>query len=154
MKYKVLLCLLAGSVLSVNTALAAEYTETIKDDITLHSGDIVSVDDIGINDFDKELTVTVNGEASVHAENMSGDVTGINIENNSMLINGNDTAKLNITAAGGEKAIGIDISPQIPNEAIINPDLKINVNNNVNSFQIMTVLLVYMLAEMQYLTEM
>ena len=94
----------------------------------------VSVDDIGINDFDKELTVTVNGEASVHAENMSGDVTGINIENNSMLINGNDTAKLNITAAGGEKAIGIDISPQIPNEAIINPDLKINVNNNVNSF--------------------
>lgn len=31
MKYKVLLCLLAGSVLSVNTALAAEYTETIKD---------------------------------------------------------------------------------------------------------------------------
>lgn len=29
MKYKVLLCLLAGSVLSVNTALAAEYTETI-----------------------------------------------------------------------------------------------------------------------------
>ena len=134
MKYKVLLCLLAGSVLSVNTALAAEYTATIKDDITLHSGDIVSVDDIGINDFDKELTVTVNGEAFVHAENMSGDVTGINIENNSMLINGNDTAKLNITAAGGKKAIGIDISPQIPNEAIINPDLKINVNNNVNSF--------------------
>ena len=134
MKYKVLLCLLAGSVLSANTALAAEYTETIKDDITLHSGDIVSVDDIGINNSDKELTVTVNGEASIHAENMSGDVTGINIENNSMLINGNDTAKLNITAAGGEKAIGIDISPQIPNEAIINPDLKINVNNNVNSF--------------------
>ena len=29
MKYKVLLCLLAGSVLSANTALAAEYTETI-----------------------------------------------------------------------------------------------------------------------------
>ena len=42
MKYQVLLCLLAGSVLSVNTALAAEYTETIKDDITLHSSDIVS----------------------------------------------------------------------------------------------------------------
>ena len=132
MKYKVLLCLLAGSVLSVNTALAAEYTATIKDDITLHSGDIVSVDDIGINDFDKELTVTVNGEAFVHAENMSGDVTGINIKNNSMLINGNDTAKLNITAAGGKKAIGIDISPQIPNEAIINPDLKINVNSFSN----------------------
>ena len=100
MKYKVLLCLLAGSVLSVNTALAAEYTETIKDDITLHSSDIVSVDDIGVNSSDKELTVTVNGEASIHAENMSGDVTGINIKNNSMLINGNDTAKLNITAAG------------------------------------------------------
>lgn len=127
LKYKILLCLLAGSVLSVNTALATEYTETVKEDITLNSGDIVSVDDVGIDSSDKELTVTVNGEASVHAENISGDVTGIHIENNSMLINGNDTAKLNITAAGGEKAIGIDISPQ--NEAIINPDLKINVNS-------------------------
>lgn len=132
LKCKILLCLLAGSVLSVNTALATEYTETVKEDITLNSGDIVSVDDVGIDSSDKELTVTVNGEASIHAENMSDDVTGINIEHNSMLINGNDTAKLNITAAGGEKAIGIDISQQ--NEAIINPDLKINVNNNVNSF--------------------
>lgn len=127
LKCKILLCLLAGSVLSVNTALATEYTETVKEDITLNSGDIVSVDDVGIDSSDKELTVTVNGEASIHAENMSDDVTGINIKNNSMLINGNDTAKLNITAAGGEKAIGIDISPQ--NEAIINPDLKINVNS-------------------------
>ena len=133
-KYKVLLCLLAGSVLSANTALAAEYTKTIKDDITLHSGDIVSVDGVGIDSSDKELTVTVNGEASIHAENMSNDVTGINIENNSMLINGNDNAKLNITAAGGEKAIGIDISSQIPNEIIINPDLKITVSNNSNSW--------------------
>lgn len=133
-KYKVLLCLLAGSVLSANTALAAEYTKTIKDDITLHSGDIVSVDGVGIDSSDKELTVTVNGEASIHAENMSNDVTGINIENNSMLINGNDNAKLNTTAAGGEKAIGIDISSQIPNEIIINPDLKITVSNNSNSW--------------------
>lgn len=131
LKYKILLCLLAGSVLSVNTALATEYTETVKEDITLNSGDIVSVDDVGIDSSDKKLTVTVNGEASIHAENMSGDVTGINIENNSMLINRNDTAKLNITANGGEKATGIDIG-RIQNEVVINPDLEITVSNNLN----------------------
>lgn len=134
LRSKILLCVLAGGVLAANTALAAEYTETIKDDITFNSGDVVKVDDIGIDSSDKELTVTVNGNTSVNAENMTNDAIGIKIEDNSMLINGNDNAKLNITANGGERAVGIDISLQIPKETVINPDLEINVSNNLNSF--------------------
>lgn len=134
LRSKILLCVLAGGVLAANTAFAAEYTETIKDDITFNSGDVVKVDDIGIDSSDKELTVTVNGNTSVNAENMTNDAIGIKIEDNSMLINGNDNAKLNITANGGERAVGIDISLQIPKETVINPDLEINVSNNLNSF--------------------
>ena len=134
LRSKILLCVLAGGVLVANTALATEYTETIKDDITFNSGDVVKVDDIGIDSSDKELTVTVNGNTSVNAENMTNDAIGIKIEDNSMLINGNDNAKLNITANGGERAVGIDISLQIPKETVINPDLEINVSNNLNSF--------------------
>lgn len=134
LRSKILLCVLAGGVLAANTALAAEYTGTIKDDITFNSGDVVKVDDIGIDSSDKELTVTVNGNTSVNAENMTNDAIGIKIEDNSMLINGNDNAKLNITANGGERAVGIDISLQIPKETVINPDLEINVSNNLNSF--------------------
>ena len=48
LRSKILLCILAGGVLAANTALAAEYTETIKDDITFNNGDIVNVDNIGI----------------------------------------------------------------------------------------------------------
>ena len=134
LRSKILLCVLAGGVLAANTALAAEYTGTIKDDITFNSGDVVKVDDIGIDSSEKELTVTVNGNTSVNAENMTNDAIGIKIEDNSMLINGNDNAKLNITANGGERAVGIDISLQIPKETVINPDLEINVSNNLNSF--------------------
>lgn len=134
LRSKILLCVLAGGVLAANTALAAEYTGTIKDDITFNSGDIVKVGDIGIDSSEKELTVTVNGNVSINAENKTNDVIGINIENNSMLINGDDNAKLNITAKGKEKAIGIDIWPQKDKETIINPDLEIIVSNNSNSY--------------------
>ena len=134
LRSKILLCVLAGGVLAANTALAAEYTGTIKDDITFNSGDIVKVGDIGIDSSEKELTVTVNGNVSINAENKTNDVIGINIENNSMLINGDDNAKLNITAKVKEKAIGIDIWPQKDKETIINPDLEIIVSNNSNSY--------------------
>lgn len=134
LRSKILLCVLAGGVLAANTALAAEYTGTIKDDITFNSGDVVKVGDIGIDSSEKELTVTVNGNVSINAENKTNDVIGINIENNSMLINGDDNAKLNITAKGKEKAIGIDIWPQKDKETIINPDLEIIVSNNSNSY--------------------
>lgn len=133
LRSKILLCVLAGGVLAANTALAAEYTESIKDDVNFNSGDVVNVDDIGIDSSEKELTVTVNGNVSINAENMTNDVIGINIENNSMLINGDDNAKLNITANGRERAVGIDISSQIPTETVINPDLGITVSNNLNS---------------------
>lgn len=134
LRSKILLCVLAGGVLAANTALAAEYTGTIKDDITFNSGDVVKVDDIGIDSSDKELTVTVNGNTSVNAENMTNDAIGIKIEDNSMLINGNDNAKLNITANGGERAVGIDIYTPINKETIINPDLEITVSNNSDSY--------------------
>lgn len=134
LRSKILLCVLAGGVLAANTAWAAEYTGTIKDDITFNSGDVVKVDDIGIDSSDKELTVTVNGNTSVNAENMTNDAIGIKIEDNSMLINGNDNAKLNITANGGERAVGIDIYTPINKETIINPDLEITVSNNSDSY--------------------
>ena len=131
LRSKILLCVLAGGVLAANTAFAYEYTETIKDDITFNNGDVVNVDNIGIDSSYKALTVTVNGNVSINAKNMTNDVTGIKIKDNSMLINGNDKAKLNITANGGEKAIGIHIM-SMPNEIVINPDLKIKVSNNSN----------------------
>lgn len=132
LRSKILLCVLAGGVLAANTALAAEYTETIKDDITFNNGDVVNVDNIGIDSSDKELTVTVNGNVSINAENMTNDVTGVKIENNNMIINGSDDAKLKIIANGGERAVGIYIS-SIQSETIINPDLEIKVSNNLNS---------------------
>ena len=133
LRSKILLCVLAGGVLAANTALAAEYTETVKDDIVLNNGDIIKVDDVGIDSSTKELTVTVNGEVSINAENMNDDVTAILIENNNILVNGDDS-KLNITANGGEKAVGIDIYTPINKETIINPDLEIIVSNNSNSY--------------------
>lgn len=133
LRSKILLCVLAGGVLAANTALAAEYTETIKDDITFNNGDVVNVDNIGIDSSDKELTVTLNGNVSINAENMTNDVTGVKIEDNNMIINGSDDAKLNIIANGRERAVGIDISSQIPTETVINPDLGITVSNNLNS---------------------
>lgn len=133
LRSKILLCVLAGGVLAANTALAAEYTGTIKDDITFNSGDVVKVGDIGIDSSEKELTVTVNGNVSINAENKTNDVIGINIENNSMLVNGDDS-KLNITANGGERAVGIDIYTPINKETIINPDLEITVSNNSDSY--------------------
>lgn len=133
LRSKILLCVLAGGVLAANTALAAEYTETVKDDIVLNNGDIIKVDDVGIDSSTKELTVTVNGEVSINAKNMNDDVTAILIENNNILVNGDDS-KLNITANGGEKAVGIDIYTPINKETIINPDLEIIVSNNANSW--------------------
>ena len=133
LRSKILLCVLAGGVLAANTAFAEEYTETVKDDIVLNNGDIIKVDDVGIDSSNKELTVTVNGEVSINAENLNDDVTGIKINNNSMLINGEDS-KLNITANGEERAVGIDIASQINKETIINPDLEIIVSNNANSW--------------------
>ena len=132
LRSKILLCVLAGGVLAANTALAADYTETIKDDITFNNGDVVNVDNIGIDSSDKELTVTLNGNVSINAENMTNDVAGVKIEDNNMIINGSDDAKLNIIANGGERAVGIDIS-SIQSETIINPDLEITVSNNLNS---------------------
>lgn len=133
LRSKILLCVLAGGVLAANTALAAEYTETVKDDIILNNGDKITVSNIGIDSSNKELSVTVDGEVSIKSENMNDDVTAILIENNNILVNGDDS-KLNITANGGERAVGIDIYTPINKETIINPDLEITVSNNSDSY--------------------
>lgn len=133
LRSKILLCILAGGVLAANTALAAEYTETVKDDIILNNGDKITVSNIGIDSSNKELSVTVDGEVSIKSENMNDDVTAILIENNNILVNGDDS-KLNITANGGERAVGIDIYTPINKETIINPDLEITVSNNSDSY--------------------
>lgn len=133
LKSKILLCLLAGGVLAANTVMAAEYTETITDDITLNNGDTITVndvDDIGIDSSNKELTVTVNGQASVIADNPDANVTGISITKNNMFINGDNDAKLIVSANGGKRAGGIWISVQDGYETVINPDLVIKVENN------------------------
>ncbi len=133
LRSKILLCVLAGGVLAANTAFAAEYTETVKDDIILNNGDKITVSNIGIDSSNKELSVTVDGEVSIKSENMNDDVTAILIENNNILVNGDDS-KLNITANGGERAVGIDIYTPINKETIINPDLEITVSNNSDSY--------------------
>lgn len=129
LKSKILLCVLAGGVLAANTVMAAEYTETIKGDITLNNGDVIAVDDIGIDSSDNELTVTVNGEASVTASNHGADVTGISVTKD-MFIRGDD-AVLKITADGGERAIGIGIHDNSweNRTMIIDPDLVIGVES-------------------------
>lgn len=128
LKSKILLCVLAGGVLAANTVMAEEYTETITEDITLNNGDIVKVDDIGIDSSNKELTVIVNGEASIIADNKDNDVIGIKGNNNNIFVLEPDDAKLNITVNGGKKAVGIDIFNV--SDTIINSDLDIKVENN------------------------
>lgn len=130
LKSRILLCVLVGGALAANTVMAAEYTETITDDITLNNGDIVKVDDIGIDSSNKELTVTVNGQASVIADDPDANVRGISITKNNMFINGDNDAKLIVTANGGKRAEGIWISVQDGYETVINPDLVIKVVNN------------------------
>lgn len=126
---------IGGGVLTGHTVMAAEYTQTVKDNITLNNGDTITVDNIGIDSSDKELTVAVNGEAFVIATNPDADVTGINATVNNMSISGNDNAVLNITADGGENVIGMDIhyhSPTIPVDrtVTVDPDLVIRVEND------------------------
>lgn len=131
LKSKILLCVLAGGVLAANTVMAAEYTETITEDITLNNGDIVKVDDIGIDSSNKELTVIVNGEASIIADNKDNDVIGIKGNNNNIFVLEPDDAKLNITVNGGKKAVGIDIFNV--SDTIINSDLDIDLDIKVEN---------------------
>lgn len=132
LKTAILLCVLAGGVLIGHAAMAAEYTQTVKDNITLNNGDTITVDNIGIDSSDKELTVAVNGEAFVTARNPDADVTGINATGNNMSISGNDNAVLNITAVGGEKVIGIGTHDDSSENRTmtVDPDLVIHVESD------------------------
>lgn len=65
MKYKVLLCLLAGSVLSANTALAAEYAEAISSGNENYGTEIKSTDGNGnyTYNFGTDAKLIINGES-------------------------------------------------------------------------------------------
>lgn len=138
LKFKILLCVFTSSMLITNTVMAKEYTETITDDTTLNNSDTITVnnpDDIGIDSTDKSLNITVNGEVSINAiqnalNNING-MIGINVKNGGIIVNSADeNAKLKITTVGGARAYGIYIRDDDENyEAIINPNLEINVED-------------------------
>lgn len=65
LKYKILLCLLAGSVLAANTAFAAEYTETISSGNENYSAEIKNTDGNGnyTYNFGTDAKLIINGES-------------------------------------------------------------------------------------------
>ena len=65
LKYKILLCLLAGSVLAANTAFAAEYTEQIRGDKDSYGTEIKSTDGNGnyTYDFGESAELKINNVA-------------------------------------------------------------------------------------------
>ncbi|MBM6732069.1 autotransporter outer membrane beta-barrel domain-containing protein [Megasphaera stantonii] len=120
MKYKVLLCLLAGSVLSVNTALAAEYKVPffgsnddlgVYDDIKTNEGREY-IYDVGENAV---LKVSANGTTGDYSKNAYGIiiVSGTNPDwtnaANTDKIAVLDSLNINVTGNGGNYAAGIAI---------------------------------------------
>ena len=120
MKYKVLLCLLAGSVLSANTALAAEYKVPffgsnddlgVYDDIKTNEGREY-IYDVGENAV---LKVSANGTTGDYSKNAYGIiiVSGTNPDwtnaANTDKIAVLDSLNINVTGNGGNNAAGIAI---------------------------------------------
>lgn len=120
MKYKVLLCLLAGSVLSANTALAAEYKVPffgsnddlgVYDDIKTNEGREY-IYDVGENAV---LKVSANGTTGDYSKNAYGIiiVSGTNPDwtnaANTDKIAVLDSLNINVTGNGGNSAAGIAI---------------------------------------------
>ena len=120
MKYKVLLCLLAGSVLSANTALAAEYKVPffgsnddlgVYDDIKTNEGREY-IYDVGENAV---LKVSANGTTGDYSKNAYGIiiVSGTNPDwtnaANTDKIAVLDSLNINVTGNGGNYAAGIAI---------------------------------------------
>lgn len=119
-KYKVLLCLLAGSVLSANTALAAEYKVPffgsnddlgVYDDIKTNEGREY-IYDVGENAV---LKVSANGTTGDYSKNAYGIiiVSGTNPDwtnaANTDKIAVLDSLNINVTGNGGNYAAGIAI---------------------------------------------
>ncbi|NJE34026.1 autotransporter outer membrane beta-barrel domain-containing protein [Megasphaera sp. SW808] len=119
-KYKVLLCLLAGSVLSANTALAAEYKVPffgsnddlgVYDDIKTNEGREY-IYDVGENAV---LKVSANGTTGDYSKNAYGIiiVSGTNPDwtnaANTDKIAVLDSLNINVTGNGGNSAAGIAI---------------------------------------------
>ncbi|WP_300625305.1 autotransporter outer membrane beta-barrel domain-containing protein [uncultured Megasphaera sp.] len=120
MKYKVLLCLLVGSVLSAHTALAAEYDVPffgsnddpgVYDDIRTNEGKEF-IYDVGENAV---LKVSANGTAGDYSKNAYGMiiVSGTNPDwtnaANTDKITVLDSLNINVTGNGGNYAAGIAI---------------------------------------------
>jgi outer membrane autotransporter protein len=127
MKYKVLLCLLAGSVLSANTALAAEYTETIS----------------GANDTSYNAIKVQNGNEYTYNFNngdslkLTDSTNGIIIDNNnvdSITVNNSldlymDNTNYDVWKSSGMAGIVINNASEVAIRRNSGGDITINVND-------------------------
>lgn len=127
MKYKVLLCLLAGSVLSANTALAAEYTETIS----------------GANDTSYNAIKVQNGNEYTYNFNngdslkLTDSTNGIIIDNNnvdSITVNNSldlymDNTNYDVWKSSGMAGIVINNASEAAIRRNSGGDITINVND-------------------------
>ncbi len=110
LRSKILLCVLAGGVLAANTALAAEYTETISGANDSYGTGVKSSDGNGSYTYDFN-----DGDSIVLTNPNSNSLTGINnsTTGNSMTINGNITLSVTSKDPGQAYATGINNSQQL-----------------------------------------
>ena len=108
LRSKILLCVLAGGVLAANTALAAEYTETITGANDSYGTGVKSSDGNG------SYTYNFNdGDSIVLTNPNSNSLTGISNSAGSITINGNITLSVTSTDSNQAYATAINNSKQL-----------------------------------------
>lgn len=107
LRSKILLCVLAGGVLAANTALAAEYNETISG-----AGDTSysKIKEQSGNDYTYNFS---DGDTIVLTNPNSNSLTGISNSAGSITINGNITLSVTSTDSNQAHATGINNSKQL-----------------------------------------
>lgn len=135
MKYKVLLCLLAGSVLSANTALAAEYTEQVRGDKDHYGSEVKTSDGQGTYtyDFGENAELKVDGvkEGAIYIGRGNKTVQKIEI-NDALDItvtnkdNSNTSYGIQINGGSGMNGVIIDRSG--------GGNITVDVENNIGNY--------------------
>ena len=135
MKYKVLLCLLAGSVLSVNTALAAEYTEQIRGDKDNYRSEVKTSDGQGTYTYDfgenAELKIDSVNEGAIYIGRGNKTVQKIEI-NDALDItvtnkdNSNTSYGIQINGGSGINGVAINRSD--------GGNITVDVENNIGNY--------------------
>lgn len=135
MKYKVLLCLLAGSVLSVNTALAAEYTEQIRGDKDNYGLEVKTSDGQGTYTYNfgenAELKIDGVNEGAIYIGRGNKTVQKIEI-NDALDItvtnkdNSNTSYGIQINGGSGINGVVIDRSD--------GGNITVDVENNIGNY--------------------